>query len=151
MKKRGKQFKHRSAIAPTLVRMNVGDGQDFQIMNLVSIDALIGGWADEEHLRHIHNLCNTVILVGDRKGDANAIAGGRMVRSVVKSAVERNKKHGKYGISGDELKVLRNFMAFVPGFYARTSGAAVASAEQTVDAMFAAAVNQAREQQREAV
>jgi hypothetical protein len=150
MKKTGKKFKHTAATPPTLVRMNVGAGQDFQIMNLVSIDALIGGWADEEHLRHIHDLCNTVILVGHRKGDANAIAGGRLVRAVVKSAVARHQKHGKYGINGDELKVLRDFMAFVPGFYARTSGAAVTEAELSVSAIFAAAVDQLRQQQREA-
>ncbi len=132
MRKRGATIKHRDAVAPTLVKLSFGEGVDFSVMTYTSIDGLISGWADDSHLLHLHDLANTVILVGSHKGNNNAIAAGRACRDVVKSAVARKKTHGKYGINGDELKTLRDFAKFVMDFYPKTSGAAVTKAELKV-------------------
>ena len=134
MKKRGAKYQRRAAVCPTLVKLQFGDGIDFSVMTYTSINALIGGWAEHEHVEHLHDLANTTILVGHHKGDENAMAAGRAVRAVVRAAADRKKRVGRFGINGDELKTLRKFAAFVTEFYKRTSGEAITRAEQQVTA-----------------
>ncbi len=148
MRKRGARFKQREAICPTVVKMSFGDGKDFEIFAYTSINALMGGWADAEHIDHLHDLANTVLLVGHHKKDDNAQAAARAMRGLVKTIVERRRKTGKYGITGDELALLRKFVTFMTDYYRRTSGETLTRAELTVTEVKASARKELQNEQR---
>lgn len=105
---------------------------EYATSHYMSLESLIGGWCQPHQMETLLDAAKTLIFAGQDRGDQEAIKHGRAAMNALGNAVDRHKKHGKYGVSGDDLKTLREFVVFNDQWIPRCSGRVILEAEEAV-------------------
>jgi len=115
--------------APMLINRGIQE-QSILIAELVIVEAFVGGWATTYHFDSLCDMRNVLVLASAYKDDASAKAICEAMRIPMANLRERYAKTGRFGVTGDELQLLRAFVDYYRDFWIRQP---VALYEQACD------------------
>ena len=83
------------------------------------VEAFAGGWATKEHFDNIADMRNLLTLAAAYKDDKSAIAMSDAMRIPMNNIRLRFAQTGHFGVTGDELKLMRAFVEQYKDFWMR--------------------------------
>lgn len=148
MKKRGARIKHsRYRADPPIVRAITDQSNEIAIR--MAVASLAAGTATTQTidtiLQHLHLLQVAV----DAKGNPQAAVVCEVATVALDSIIDRYKKTGRFGATGEERKAVELLMDESIDFWKRQSGMTRDACVLAVNEMYGEII-QSREQQREA-
>lgn len=118
MTRKRSSYRPRPISAPMLVNRGLQetaiDTQELQLEQ-----AFAGGWATTAHFDNLADMRNVLTIATTRKDDATAVAMCDTMRIPLANLRERYAKTGRFGLTGDELQILRVFVDFYRDFWLR--------------------------------
>lgn len=111
MKKPRKAYKPKPTYYPMLVIDSIC-GQELEIANWNCLNAFMHGMANEAHFKHFTDMANVLLIAGTLHDDAALMAEFVQydVVPVLQSIKARYEKVGRFGLTGGDVDVLRDFI-----------------------------------------
>lgn len=120
----------RPVSAPMLINRGLQETA-IQTVELQIVEAFVGGWATTYHFDSLCDMRNVLVLAGAAyKDDASAQAICDAMRIPMGNLRERYARTGRFGVTGNELQLLRAFVDYYRDFWIRQP---VALYEQACD------------------
>lgn len=93
-----------------------------EIAERMALEAFVGGWASKDSYDVLVE-CHTMLTLGavERK-DESALAMARLASVALQNIRDRYAQTERFGISGDELAALREFVEFAQDWWKRQGG-----------------------------
>lgn len=117
MRKRS-TYRPRPVTPPMLVNRGMIE-HEIETRERMLVEAFVGGWATTEHFDNIADMRNVTTLAAAYKNDKQAHAMCEAMRIPMGNLRDRHAKTGRLGLTGDELRMLREFVAFYRDFWIR--------------------------------
>lgn len=118
MSRKCSRYRPRAVSAPMLVNRGLQETA-IDTQELMLEKAFAGGWATTEHFDNLVDMRNVLTLATARKDDASAVAMSEAMRIPLANLRERYAKTGRFGLTGDELQLVRAFIDFYRDFWLR--------------------------------
>ena len=83
------------------------------------VEAFANGYATTEHYDCLVDMRNVLTLAGNHKDDKSALAITDAMRIPLANLRERYARTGRFGVTGDELQLLRAFVDYYRDFWIR--------------------------------
>ena len=119
MRKRS-AYKPRPACPPMLVSRGLVN-EELEIRERMIVEAFSGGWAGESHYDEITDMRNVLTIAADHQHDQSTLAMCHAVRIPMANIRQRYAETKRMGITGDELRLLREFLDCYRDFWMRQS------------------------------
>lgn len=125
MRKRGANFKHRTATVPGLVVQSTA--KDYETRLRMAVESFRGGWAAAAHFNDLADCLDLMrlaleILPGQQP-DPNAEAVAELALVALQNIRLRHETTGRMGVTGDELQALVLLVDTSLDYWNRRSGA----------------------------
>lgn len=104
--------------APMLINRGLQETA-IQTVELQIVEAFVGGWATTYHFDSLCDMRNVLVLAAAYKDDASAHAICDAMRIPMANLRERYARTGRFGVTGDELQLLRAFVNYYRDFWIR--------------------------------
>lgn len=130
MRKRCKR-QARPLTPPMLVNRGLVE-RDIALVEHQAVAAFAGGWAGKDHFDTIVDMRNCLTVAAAHKDDEGVLAVCDAMRIVMGNIRDRHSATGRMGVSGDELRLLQEFVGIYRDFWMRQP---VALYEQSIDAV----------------
>lgn len=85
----------------------------------ITIEAFASGWAGTQHYDQIADMRDCLMLAAAHKKDQSALAMCQGVRVVMDNIRARYAEKSQFGVTGDELQLLRHFVDIYRDFWLR--------------------------------
>ena len=116
MTRKRSRYRPRPVSAPMLVNRGIRE-TDIDTQELMLERAFAGGWATAEHFDNLVDMRNVLTIATTRKDDASAVAMCEAMRIPLAHLRERHARTGRFGLTGDELRLVRAFVDFYRDFW----------------------------------
>jgi hypothetical protein len=106
--------------APVLVLRGL-DETDLELKERFAVDAFAIGAANQEHFLHLQDMLNLMLIAG-QSSPARQYAlekSEKDYKPVVTSIQARYERTGKWGMTGEELMMMRHMVSFARTFWMR--------------------------------
>lgn len=110
--------RNRAISAPMLVNRGLHN-VDIETNERMLIEAFTHGWATTQHFDQLADMRNALTIAASYKDDATAVALCDAMRIPMGNLRERYTKTGRFGLTGDELQLLRVFVDAYRDFWMR--------------------------------
>ena len=118
MSRKRSHRRKRAVSAPMLVvRGLIND--DIETGERMLIEAFVGGWATTQHFDNLADMRNAMTLAAAHQDDKSALALCDAMRIPMGNLRDRYAATGRFGVSGDELQLLRVFVDGYRDFWMR--------------------------------
>lgn len=131
----------RRATPPMLINRGLHD-DELQMMEIQLVEAFAGGWANKEHFDSLADMRNVMCLAAAHKDDQQAIDMANAMSIPLQNIRLRYAQTDRFGVTGDELRLMREFVEFYRDFWLRQP---VALYESAVASLEVALVNVRKE------
>jgi len=118
MSRKRSAYRPRPVSAPMLVNRGILEA-DIDTQELMLEQAFAGGWATTHHFDNLVDMRNVLTLASAKKDDASAVAICEAMRIPLANLRTRYAKTGRFGLSGDELQLVRAFIDLYRDFWLR--------------------------------
>ena len=118
MARKRSRYRPRPISAPMLVNRGIQETA-IDTQELMLEQAFAGGWATTDHFDNLVDMRNVLTLATAKKDDATAVAMAEAMRIPLANLRERYAKTGRFGLTGDELQLVRLFVDFYRDFWLR--------------------------------
>ena len=110
--------RQRHVSAPMLINRGLQD-TDIQLTELMIVETFVSGGATTWHFDALCDMRNVLVLAAAYKDDASAKAICDAMRIPMGNLRERYAKTGRFGLTGDELQLVRAFVDYYRDFWIR--------------------------------
>lgn len=117
MRKRGKYV--RRPVSPPMIVCRGLQQDNLETKERIIVESFALGFADEYHLHAIQDMSNVLSLAAEYKKDDSAKTMCEAMKICILNIMDRHKKTGRYGASGDELNLMREFVGVYSDFWLR--------------------------------
>jgi len=121
----------RRAVPPMLVNRGLMDGE-LSMREHQFVEAFSGGWADKEHFDSLTDMRNVLTIAAAHKDDQQMLAMCHAMSIPLQNIRARHAQTGRMGVTGDELRLMREFVEVYRDFWLRQP---VSLYEESVDAL----------------
>lgn len=118
MSRKRSTYRPRPISAPMLVNRGIQETA-IDTQELLLEQAFAHGWATTDHFDNLADMRNVLTIATTRKEDASAVALCEAMRIPLANLRERHAKTGRFGLTGDELHLVRAFIEFYRDFWLR--------------------------------
>lgn len=118
MSRKRSAYRPRPVSAPMLVNRGL-QATAIDTEELMLEQAFAGGWATTHHFDNLVDMRNVLTIATARKDDASAVAMCEAMRIPLANLRDRYAKTGRFGLTGDELQLVRAFVDFYRDFWLR--------------------------------
>lgn len=118
MTRKRSTYRPRPVSAPMLVNRGLIDAE-LEMRERMLIEAFTGGWATTEHFDNLADMRNAMTLAAAHQDDKSALALCDAMRIPMGNLRDRYASTGRFGVSGDELQLLRVFVDGYRDFWMR--------------------------------
>lgn len=108
----------RPASPPMLVNRGLQDAE-IQMRELQFVEAFAGGWATTEHYDSLCDMRNILTLAAACKDDKSVLAICDAMRIPMANLRDRYAKLNRFGVTGPELQLLKEFVDVYRDFWMR--------------------------------
>ena len=131
MSRKRSAYRPRPKAPPMLVSRGMVNSE-IELNERMTVEAFSGGWAGKPHFDTLCDMRNVLVIAGTHRRDPSVAAIGQATRVLMGNIRDRFDATGRMGVTGDELALLREFVAFYRDFWMRQS---VTLYEQACDAL----------------
>lgn len=117
MRKRCKRV-IRHASPPMLVSFGLAP-PDIEARERMFVEAFAGGWAGKDHFDQLTDMRNILTIAAAEKDDEETLSMCEAMRIVMMNVRIRFEQVKKFGVSGDELTLMRTFIDVYRDFWLR--------------------------------
>lgn len=117
MRKRS-NYRPRPASAPMLVNRGLQE-TSIELTERMIVEAFVNGIATTWHFDALCDMRNALTLAASRKDDASGKTICEAMRIPMANLRERYAKTGRFGLTGDELQLVRAFCGYYRDFWIR--------------------------------
>lgn len=118
MTRKRSAYRPRPVSAPMLVNRGIHETA-IDTQELILEQAFAGGWVTTEHFDNLVDMRNVLTLATARKDDPSAITMCEAMRIPLANLRDRYARTGRFGLTGDELQLVRAFIDFYRDFWLR--------------------------------
>lgn len=118
MTRKRSTYRPRPISAPMLVNRGIQENA-IDTRELMMVQAFSGGWATTHHFDNLADMRNALTLAAAHKDDESALAMCEAMRVIFANLRERHARTGRFGLTGDELQLLRQFVDLYRDFWLR--------------------------------
>lgn len=108
----------RAKTPPMLINRGLIES-DIETRERMLVEAFAGGWAGTEHFDNLADMRNVLTLAAAAKQDKSTMAICDAMRIPMGNLRERYARLQRFGLSGDELQLLRTFVDQYRDFWIR--------------------------------
>jgi len=117
-----KQSTYRPKRVSTPMLINRGlQNDDLEMRERMIAEAFSGGWATERHFDEITDIRNLLTIAAAHKDDQGVLGICHAMSIVMNNIRTRYAETQRMGVSGDEVKLLREFCGIYSDFWLRQS------------------------------
>ena len=117
-----KQSTYRPKRVSTPMLINRGlQNDDLEMRERMIAEAFSGGWATERHFDEITDMRNLLTIAAAHKDDQGVLGICHAMSIVMNNIRTRYAETQRMGVSGDEVKLLREFCGIYADFWLRQS------------------------------
>lgn len=131
MSRKRSHYRPRMVSTPMLIERGLRE-TEIDTQEIVAVKAFEGGWATTEHFDYLVDMRNILTLATTHKADKSAITICEAMRIPFANLRARHERTGRFGLTGDELQLVRVFVDFYRDFWLRQP---VVLYEQSRDAL----------------
>lgn len=106
------------ATPPMLVNRGLRD-DELQMREIQFVEAFSGGWAGKEHFDSLADMRNVLAIAADHKNDQEALHMANAMSIPLQNIRLRYAQTNRFGVTGDELRLMREFVEFYRDFWMR--------------------------------
>ena len=117
-----KQSTYRPKRVSTPMLINCGlQNDDMEMRERMIAEAFSGGWATERHFDELTDMRNVLTIAAAHKDDQGVLSLCHAMSIVMNNIRARYAETQRMGVSGDEVKLLREFCGVYADFWLRQS------------------------------
>ena len=117
-----KQSTYRPKRVSTPMLINRGlQNDDLEMLERMIAEAFSGGWATEQHYDELCDMRSVLMLAAAHKDDQGVLSMCHAMSIVMNNIRTRYAETQRMGVSGDEVKLLREFCGVYADFWLRQS------------------------------
>lgn len=117
MRKRS-NYRKRPSSPPMIVCRGLKQ-DDLETKERTIIESFALGFAGQYQLEALQDMTNVLAMAAEYKQDKSAMAMAEAMKICVLNIMDRHKQTGKYGATGDELTLMREFVGVYSDFWLR--------------------------------
>ena len=118
MTRKRSHYRPRPVSVPMLINRGLKEA-DIETQERMIVEAFVGGWATTHHFDCLVDMRNVLVLAAAYKADSNAMTLCDAMRIPMGNLRERYAKTGRFGLTGDELQLVRAFVDYYRDFWIR--------------------------------
>jgi len=103
---------------PMLINRGLAES-DIETRERMVVEAFSGGWANTDHYDTLADMRSVLVLAAAAKNDQSTLAICDAMKIPMANLRERYARHQRFGLTGDELQLLRVFVDQYRDFWIR--------------------------------
>jgi hypothetical protein len=113
-------YRQKRVSAPMLINRGL-QNDDLEMRERMIAEAFSGGWATERHFDELTDMRNVLTIAAAHKDDQGILGLCHAMSIVMNNIRTRYAETQRMGVSGDEVKLLREFCGIYADFWLRQS------------------------------
>lgn len=113
-------YRQKRVSAPMLINRGL-QNDDLEMRERMIAEAFSGGWATERHFDELVDMRNLLTIAAAHKDDQGVLSLCHAMSIVMNNIRARYAETHRMGVSGDEVKLLREFCGIYADFWLRQS------------------------------